>query len=395
MRSSATANESDSPSWLNGLGDVLDSLSLTPAKGANTDTSTTAPSEAPRSGQPSGYAVVDAFELAKRNAIANGLPVAAAYDTTEKFDYATPLEPTHRQLDAYGALMRRMVMAAQLDDRFVDGRNLHRWFDGVSALALRPEKLRARLQRETGLPCFSTWAQVDASRLAANKAGEGSHLHRVRHQFVNLPEVTLGKVTVDVLDIDPNTQMRRFRVYSDRWADPGFIVRTTLHLQQPLHDAKKGWLKDTYKAPMQIVDGQWKPSQKLWDAIDASSGTTPAQLALTALYLCGDALKSVTQGIVGPAWFSGAQVPEMIQGLLEIAPNNTVTCFTAYELHREAPEGDVMPWFDPGDAQLEQILARGWHATLDKLWVTTPELREALEDYARDHDPTLKIRTIY
>lgn len=394
MSSSAAANEPNHPSWLNGFGDVLDSFGLAPANEP--------PAAAPAAvvNQSANYAVEDAFEGAKRNAIASGQHTAAAYDTAEKFDFANPLEPTHRQLDAYGALMRRMVMAAQLDDRFVDPRNLHRWFDGVSALALRPEKLRVRLQGETGLPDFSTWTQVDASRLAAVRAREGSHLFKVREQFVNLPPMTLGKLSVDVLDVDPKTQMRQFRVYSDRWVDPGFIVRTTLHLEQPLREEpkKSGWFKGaptTPPAPMQIVDGVWKPSQKVWDAVDAATATTPAQLAVTALYLCGDAVKSVTQGIVGPAWFGGVDVPEMIEGLLEIAPNNTVTCFTSYELHRAEPEGPHTPWHDPGDAHLEQMLSRGWHATIDKLWVTTPELREALEQYARDYDPTLKIRTIY
>jgi hypothetical protein len=39
--------------------------------------------------------------------------------------------------------------------------------------------------------------------------------------------------------------------------------------------------------------------------------------------------------------------------------------------------------------------ARGWSATVDKLWVCTPQVRGVLEKYAADYDTTLKVRPFY
>jgi hypothetical protein len=368
----------------------MDSMNLAPAAEpvANTDAASPA--------QPSsGFVISDVLD----HAPAPRAQLAAAdHETHEVFAYTDPLKPTATRLIEYSVLMRRMVQAAQLNDRYVDGYNLPRWFEGLGGLGYMPGQHRVKFQSETGLPDYPSWGQVRAARNLAQTAGAGSNLQRINQLYATLPSVQFNNVQVDVLDVDPESKINRFRVYHDRWVDPGFIVRTTMFLEQPMPDdstKKKRGKSAADDLPMRFTGEEWVPETKLKDALTSATGGSPATFVLLADYMCGKALTGVTQGIVGPVWFKGVQCPELIGGLLDISPKSQIACFTAYEITRAKPEGEAVPWFDPGDAALERIRAAGWHANIDKVWVVTPELREALEQYAHEMDPSLKVRTIF
>ncbi|MEZ0315070.1 MAG: hypothetical protein ACAI38_25140 [Myxococcota bacterium] len=378
--SSANGASNGEPHWLADLGQALDALpSLAPAN------------EAPA--VPSGHEVQDGFEVHP------GAGRLVAVGTAEVYDSVPPLKLTHKEVQDYGASMSRAVKTAQLDDRFVSPKYLERAFTGLSALGMMPREQRVQLHGETGMPTYVSWAQVHAQRDLARhfRADDPRYtkLHlstpmsaHVRDLLKDIPDSPLtSDARIEVVEVDGQT--RRFRVHLDAWRDPGFVVRTTLHI-----DPSKATSVDV--APMtQDASGAWAMNRELNAMVGSLAKQGASHLALIVSRHCGQALTGVTQGIVGPVYFSGAVMPDPIADVFDALPDNLIACFTAFELWREPREVTNPAWVDPDDAPLERLIAQGWSAEVDKLWVCTPELRSALEFYAEKYDTTLKVRSTF
>jgi hypothetical protein len=210
----------------------------------------------------------------------------------------------------------------------------------------------------------------------------------VRDLLRDIPDSPLNNdARVEVVELEG--QARRFRVHLDAWRDPGFVVRTTLH-----NDPSKARRFDV--PPMtQNASGAWVMNGELNAMAGSLAKEGAAHLAFIVSKHCGEALTGVTQGIVGPVYFAGAVMPDAIADLFEIAPDNVIACFSAFELWREPRDAGNPAWNDPDDAPLERLKAEGWSAEVDKLWVCTPELRSTLELYAEKYDTTLKVRALF
>ena len=379
---SANGASNGEPDWLTGLGQALDALpTVAPA------------SEGTGANPPAGHDDKDLFETHS----GAGRPVAVG--TADVYDSVETLKLTHREVEDYGACMSRAIVTAQLDHRFVSATFLERAFQGLSALGMMSREQRVQVHGETGLPTYSSWAQVNAQRDLARHVSPNdarfTRLHvsaplsaQVRELLRDIPDSPLNSdARIEVVELAG--QSRRFRVHLDTWRDPGFIVRTTLHI-----DPSKARVFDV--APItQDARGNWALNRELNAMVGSLAKQGSAHLAFVASQHCGEALTGVTQGIVGPVYFSGTVMPDAIADLFEIAPDNLIACFSAFELWRE-PRADGHPaWIDPDDGPLEQLKAAGWSAEVDKLWVCTPELRSTIELYAQKYDTTLKVRTLY
>ncbi len=378
--SSANAAGNSEPQWLTGLGQALDAL----------------PSVASAPQEP-----IVAPAAHNEDVLETGPAPArlVAVGTADVYDSVPPLKLTHRELQDYGACMSRAIATAQLDNRFVSASYLEKGFMGIAALGMMPREQRVQIHGETGMPTYGSWAQVNAQRDLARHTNPNdarfTRLHlsspmsaHVRDLLRNVPDSPLNAdPRIEVVELEG--QKRLFRVHLDTWADPGFVIRTTLHI-----DPSKARRFDV--APLaQGKSGAWVMNRELNAMVGSLAKQGAAHLALVASKHCGHALTGVTQGIVGPVYFSGTVMPDEIADLFEIAPNNLVACFTAFELWREPRDAKNPPWIDPDDAPLERLQAQGWSAEVDKLWVCTPELRSTLEMYAEKYDTTLKVRVLY
>lgn len=378
---SALSTSPGEPDWLTGLGRTLDALP------------SVEPVSEPVAAPAPAHTDVDAFETHEDT----GRP--AAVGAADVYDSVATLKLTHRELTDYGAVMSRAIATAQLDDRYVSQAYLEKGFMGLSALGMMPREQRVHVHGETGMPTYSSWAQVNAQRDIARNVNPHdarfTRLHlsapmsaHVRELLCDIPNSPLNQEPrVEVVDVVGQT--RRFRVHLDVWRDPGFIVRTTLHIDP----AKTG---PFHVQPMtQAKNGAWVLNRELRAMVGALANQGAAQLVLIASKHCGEALTGVSQGIVGPIYFGGTVMPNAIADLFEIAPDNLIACFTAFELARVPRDVSLPEWVDDDDAALGRLKADGWSAQVDKLWVTTPELRSTIEMYATQYDPTLKVRALY
>ncbi len=386
--SSANGASNGEPPWLAGLGKALDkALDVLPTV-ANAD-------EAKEATEPHTVAAddKDAFEAHP------GAGRLVAVGTADEYDSVPTLKLADSELSDYGATMNRAVITAQLDDRFVSPKFLEKAFTGLSALGMMPGTQRVEIHGETGMPAYLAWSRVTAQRdLARHFRPDDARytkLHlstpmsaSVRELLVDIPDSPLvSDARVEVVDLEG--QARRFRVHLDAWRHPGFIVRTTLHID-PAKAERWNVAPMTHDA-----SGAWKMNPELNAMAGALSKQGVAQLAFVVSKHCGEALTGVTQGIVGPVYFSGVVMPDPIADVFDVLPDNLIACFTAFELWRGPRDATNPPWIDPDDAPLERLIAEGWSAEVDKLWVCTHELREALQIYADKYDTTLKVRALF
>lgn len=358
----------ESLDWLSDMQDSFDALvpSETPAAPA-----------AVKAMQSAAAPVADGFSVAQS---VKKLDLDALAPTYNPGGASELLELSQSDLARYAETMLRALNAAQLSSSFVNPAGVRDWLAALSTLSLTGDHFA--LQPETGMPSTGLWNQLHGARaLGATPGAFRTVLGQAVQRFTELPDLKLEETEVKVVS-RAGANTRTFEVATNRRGRYGHLVRTAFEIHQA----------NTPNSAVKLEGGAWKPSAELQKILDVSHVSSLSTLAIAAQKLCGESFVSAKQGVTGPVWFDGVEMPSAIQDIIDASPTKaTIATFTEFEMR---PNGSFpSTWFDPSDVNLLHAYENGWSASAKKTWSCSSAIAEPLAAYAAANDHTLVIQS--